>query len=128
MTIRVAIADDQTLVRAGFRVLIGSESDLTVVGEAGTGCAAVDLALGTDPDIVLMDIRMPEMDGIEATRQITASGRTTARVLILTTFDLDEYVYPALRAGASGFLLKDTPPKDLLVAIRVIAAGEALLA
>jgi DNA-binding NarL/FixJ family response regulator len=128
MTIRVAIADDQTLVRAGFRVLIGSESDLAVVGEAGTGCAAVNLALETDPDIVLMDIRMPEMDGIEATRQITASGRTTARVLILTTFDLDEYVYAALRAGASGFLLKDTPPKDLLVAIRVIAAGEALLA
>ncbi len=128
MTIRVVVADDQALLRAGFRVLLTSEEDLSVVGEARTGREAVDLARSAQPDVVLMDIRMPDMDGIEATRQISTSADTAGvRVLILTTFDLDEYVYAALRAGASGFLLKDTPPDDLLTAVRVIAAGEALL-
>jgi DNA-binding NarL/FixJ family response regulator len=128
MTIRVLVADDQALVRAGFRVLLTSEADLSVVDEARTGREAVDLARRTQPDVVLMDIRMPDMDGIEATRQISTSADTAAvRVLILTTFDLDEYVYAALRAGASGFLLKDTPPDYLLTAVRVIAAGDALL-
>ncbi len=128
MTIRVVVADDQALVRAGFRVLLTSEADLSVVGEARTGREAVDLARRAQPDVVLMDIRMPDMDGIEATSQISTSADTAAvRVLILTTFDLDEYVYAALRAGASGFLLKDTPPDYLLTAVRVIAAGDALL-
>ncbi len=128
MTIAVLIADDQALVRGAFSVLVNSADDLTVVGEASTGKEAVDLAALTRPDVILMDIRMPDLDGIEATSQIVStqeSGRT--RVLILTTFDLDEYVYRALRAGASGFLLKDTPPAQLLEAIRVIAAGDALL-
>ena len=126
---RVLIVDDQELVRAGFRGILGSAEDLEVVGEAGNGAEAVRLA-GTDrPDVVVMDIRMPGMDGIEATRRITAApGNAGVHVLILTTFDLDEYVFAALRAGASGFLLKDTPSADLLKAIRVVAAGDALLA
>jgi DNA-binding NarL/FixJ family response regulator len=129
MTIRVLVADDQALVRGSFRVLVDTAPDLTSVGEAATGAEAVELARREQPDVVLMDIRMPGLDGIEATRQLTAAPETAAvRVLILTTFDLDEYVFAALRAGASGFLLKDTPPADLLAAIRVLAAGDALLA
>jgi DNA-binding NarL/FixJ family response regulator len=129
VTIRVLVADDQALVRGSFRVLVDTAPDLASVGEAATGTEAVEIARREKPDIVLMDIRMPGMDGIEATRQIAASPRTSAvRVLILTTFDLDEYVFAALRAGASGFLLKDTRPADLLAAIRVVAAGDALLA
>jgi DNA-binding NarL/FixJ family response regulator len=126
MTIGVVVADDEAMVRAGFRLLIDAEPGLTVLGEAADGAEAVALAGKTSPDVVLMDIRMPVLDGIEATRQVTSAGR--ARVLILTTFDLDEYVFAALRAGASGFLLKDRPPEELLSAIRVIAAGDALLA
>jgi DNA-binding NarL/FixJ family response regulator/class 3 adenylate cyclase len=127
--IRVAIADDQALVRGGFAVLLRGTDDVEVVGEAADGLAAVELALRERPDVVLMDIRMPEMDGVEATRRITGDPRLAAtRVLILTTFDLDEYVHEALRAGASGFLLKDTLPDELLAAIRVVASGEALLA
>jgi DNA-binding NarL/FixJ family response regulator len=129
VTLRVLVADDQTLVRAGFSGIIATTPGMAVVGEAGTGQQAVDLARSTRPDVVLMDIRMPDMDGIQATRQITGSAQTGGvRVLILTTFDLDDYVYAALRAGASGFLLKDIPPGDLLAAIRVISAGDALLA
>jgi DNA-binding NarL/FixJ family response regulator len=129
MTVRVLVADDQALVRGSFRVLVDTAPDLESVGEAATGAEAVELARRERPDVVLMDIRMPRMDGIEATRQITGSPQTAdVRVLILTTFDLDEYVFTALRAGASGFLLKDTPPADLLAAIRVIADGDALLA
>jgi DNA-binding NarL/FixJ family response regulator len=127
--IRVLVADDQALVRGSFRLLVDTAPDLQVIGEAATGAEAVEIAIREKPDVLLMDIRMPGMDGIEAARQITGSEQTgAARVLILTTFDLDEYVYAALRAGASGFLLKDTPPADLLAAIRVIAAGDALLA
>jgi DNA-binding NarL/FixJ family response regulator len=125
--IGVVVADDQAIVRAGFRLLIESEPDLAVLGEAADGAEAVAVARATAPDVVLMDIRMPLLDGIEATRQITATG-PPPRVLILTTFDLDEYVFGALRAGASGFMLKDRPPEELLSAIRVVAAGEALLA
>jgi len=129
MTIRVVVADDQALVRAGFCVLVDSAADLQVVGEAGDGVEAVELARRERPDVVLMDIRMPTMDGLEATRRITALDEAAGvRILMLTTFHLDEYVYQALRAGASGFLLKDTPPADLLAAIRVVAAGDALLA
>jgi len=158
MTIRVLIADDHELVRAGFSLLVGNEPGMTVVGQAGTGTEAVSLALAHRPDVVLMDIRMPGLDGIEATRRIAAAhepaahepaaqgpaahepaahepaahepaapGTGGSRILILTTFDLDEYVFGAIRAGASGFLVKDTPPALLLDAIRVIAAGEALL-
>lgn len=126
--IRVALADDQVLVRSGFRVLIDAEDGIDVVGEAADGAEAVAVAVRERPDVVLMDIRMPNVDGIEATRRIAADARTAAtRVLVLTTFDLDEYVFQALRAGASGFLLKDTHPDQLLAAIRVVAAGEALL-
>ena len=128
MTLRVAVCDDQTLVRAGFRLLIDTTPGLSVVGEAGTGAAAVELIRRERPDVALMDIQMPEMDGIEATRRLLGGPEPVpVRVLILTTFDLDRYVFAALRAGASGFLLKDTPPNDLLAAIRVIADGEALL-
>jgi DNA-binding NarL/FixJ family response regulator len=126
--VRVLIADDQALVRGSFRVLVETSPSLTVVGEAGTGATAVSLAHDTCPDVVLMDIRMPDTDGIEATRQICSGPEPTPRVLILTTFDLDEYVYAALRAGASGFLLKDAPPADLLAGIHLVAAGEGLLA
>ncbi len=126
--IRVAVVDDQALVRAGFQMLIDSAPDLDVVGSAADGAAAVDLVVRTQPDVVLMDIRMPVMDGLDATRRILTDNRcANVRVLILTTFDLDEYVYAALRAGASGFLLKDTPPADLLAGVRLVAAGEALL-
>jgi DNA-binding NarL/FixJ family response regulator len=129
VTIGVVVVDDQALVRAGFRVLVESAPDLRVLGEAANGAEAIKVVEATQPDVTLMDIRMPVMDGLEATRWITSSPRSVAtRVLVLTTFDLDEYVYEALRAGASGFLLKDTPPDDLLAAIRVVAAGDALLA
>ncbi len=127
MSLRVAIADDQQLVRAGFRMILDAEPGFTVVGEAADGLAAVNLVTREEPDVVLMDIRMPHLDGIDATRQITASGVAT-RVLVVTTFDVDEYVARAVRAGASGFLLKDTPPDELLRAIRVVARGDALLA
>lgn len=127
MTIRVVLADDQPLVRAGLRVLITGTEDLEVIGEAGTGTQAVQLARDTKPDVVVMDIRMPGMDGIEATRLITA-GDDPARVVVLTTFDDDDCVYGALRAGASGFLVKDMALDDILAAIRVVAAGEALIA
>ncbi len=120
MELRVLVADDQALLRGSFRVLIDTAPGLRTVGEAGTGAEAVELAAGDRPDIVLMDVRMPEMDGIEATRRICAD-LPGVRVLILTTFDLDSYVYSALKAGASGFLLKDTPPADLLSAIRTVA-------
>jgi DNA-binding NarL/FixJ family response regulator len=125
MTVRVLIADDQALVRAGFRKLLDSEPGVDVVGEAVDGLEAV-AAVGSQPvDVVLMDVRMPKLDGIEATRRITSIGQT--RVLILTTYDLDEYVFQALEAGASGFLLKDAPPDHLFLAIRAVAAGDALL-
>jgi DNA-binding NarL/FixJ family response regulator len=126
VSIRVLIADDQSLVRAGFRLVLENHADLEVVGEAATGHQAVHSAERLEPDVVLMDIRMPELDGIAATRQITA--RQATRVLVLTTYDLDEYVYDALQAGASGFLLKDTPPAQLADGIRAVAGGEALLA
>ena len=126
MSIRVLIADDQALVRTGFRVILDAETDIDVVGESGDGRAAVAAARTLQPDVVLMDIRMPELDGIEATR-LLAQGARSPRVLILTTFDLDEYVYEALRAGASGFLLKDAGAEELLHAVRVVAAGDALL-
>jgi DNA-binding NarL/FixJ family response regulator len=126
--IRVLVVDDQALVRGGFRALIDSAADLEVVGEAQHGAEAVELVEATSPDVVLMDIRMPVMDGLAATEAILAmSGQPQVKVLILTTFDLDEYVYAALRAGASGFLLKDTPPVELLNAIRVVATGDAVL-
>jgi DNA-binding NarL/FixJ family response regulator len=127
MTIRVVLADDQPLVRAGLRVLIADTADLDVVGEAGTGAQAVQLARDIHPDVVVMDIRMPGMDGIEATRIVTAES-SAVRVVVLTTFDDDDYVYAALRAGASGFLVKDMALDDILAAIRVVAAGDALLA
>jgi DNA-binding NarL/FixJ family response regulator len=129
MTITVVVADDQALVRAGFRVLVNSASDLEVVGEASDGIEAVELVEATRPNVVLMDVRMPRMDGLEATRQIVKSqGAAGTRVLMVTTFDLDEYIFDALRFGASGFVLKDTPPEELLAAIRVIAQGDSLLA
>ena len=129
MTLRVVVADDQALVRAGFCGIVGATEGFAVVGEASTGTEAVAEARRARPDVVLMDVRMPVMDGIEATRQITGpDGTGGTRVLILTTFDLDEYVYSALRAGASGFLLKDATPDELLAAIRIVAAGQALLA
>ena len=126
--IRVLLADDQALVRAGFRALIDAQSDLTVVGEASDGAHAVRLAVRDRPDVVLMDIRMPGMDGLEATRRIVADpGCADVRIVILTTFDLDEYVFEALRAGASGFLVKDTEPVDLLRGVRAVASGDGLL-
>jgi DNA-binding NarL/FixJ family response regulator len=129
VTISVVVADDQALVRVGFCGIIAATPGLRVVGEAANGAEAVDVACRTKPDVILMDVRMPVMDGIEATRRITASSQAAGvRAIILTTFDLDEYVFAALRAGASGFLLKDTLPADLLTAIQVVAAGEALLA
>jgi DNA-binding NarL/FixJ family response regulator len=127
--IRVVVADDQALVRSGFSVLLKTADDIQVVGEASDGREAVDVVTRERPDVVLMDIRMPETDGLEATRRITADERlANTKVLILTTFDLDEYVFEALRAGASGFLLKDALPHDLLAAVRVVAGGQALLA
>ena len=128
MSLRVVVADDQALVRAGFCGIVAATPGLAVVGEAGTGADAVEVTRRNRPDVVLMDVRMPDTDGIEATRQITGSPGLAARVLILTTFDLDEYVYSALHAGASGFLLKSTEPAELVNAIRVVAAGDALLA
>jgi DNA-binding NarL/FixJ family response regulator len=126
MTIRVLVADDQSMVRAGFRMLLSREEDIEVVAEAANGLEAVEKAARLRPTVVLMDIRMPELDGLEATRRILAT-ENGARILILTTFDLDEYVYEALRAGASGFVLKDDPAEQLLSAIRIVAGGEALL-
>ena len=126
MTIRVLVADDQSMVRAGFRMLLSGEDDIEVVAEASNGIEAVEKAARFAPTVVLMDIRMPELDGLEATRRILAAD-PEARVLVLTTFDLDEYVYEALRAGASGFVLKDDPPEQLLEAVRTVASGEALL-
>jgi DNA-binding NarL/FixJ family response regulator len=129
VTIRVLIADDQALVRSGFRLLVDAADDMRVVAEASDGAGAVAHTREHHPDVVLMDIRMPGVDGIEATRQLTSDAETdSSRVLVLTTFDLDEYVFAALRAGASGFLLKDTSPEDLLAAIRIVASGDALLA
>lgn len=128
MTIRVLIADDQQLVRGGFRKILESESGIEVVGEADDGLQVLDQARGLRPDLVLMDIRMPGLDGIEATRRILKDSSQPPRILILTTFDLDEYVYEAIHAGASGFLLKDAPPAELVAAVRLVAAGDALLA
>jgi DNA-binding NarL/FixJ family response regulator len=128
MSIRVVVADDQELVRTGFRVILDSEPDIEVVGEAGNGREAVEAAKQLEPDIILMDIRMPVLDGLAATRRIVTSPDSRPRILILTTFDLDEYVFEALRAGASGFMLKDNPADQLITAIRVVAEGEALLA
>ena len=126
MTVRVLVADDQAMVRAGFRMLLSGQPDIEVVAEASNGLEAVDKAARFRPTVVLMDIRMPELDGLEATRRILADDET-ARILILTTFDLDEYVYEALRAGASGFVLKDEPPEQVLGAVRTVAGGDALL-
>ncbi|HSB38047.1 MAG TPA: response regulator transcription factor [Gaiellaceae bacterium] len=126
MSIRVLVADDQAMVRAGFRMLLGEEEDIEVVAEAENGLEAVEKAARFGPNVVLMDIRMPELDGLQATRRILAAD-PSARVLVLTTFDLDEYIYEALQAGASGFVLKDDPPEQLLAAIRTVAAGDALL-
>ncbi|MGD0272818.1 MAG: response regulator transcription factor [Gaiellaceae bacterium] len=127
MSVRVLIVDDQALVRSGFRMILEARGDLEVVGEAENGSQAIELARELAPDVVLMDVRMPVLDGVEATRRLLESG-SGARVIILTTFDLDEYVFEALRAGASGFLLKDVQPAQLVEAIRIVASGEALLA
>jgi DNA-binding NarL/FixJ family response regulator len=126
MSVRVLVADDQSMVRAGFRMLLADEADIDVVAEASNGLEAVEKAERYHPAVVLMDIRMPELDGLEATRRILAAN-PAARILILTTFDLDEYIYEALRAGASGFVLKDDPPEQLIAAIHTVAAGDALL-
>ena len=126
MTIRVLVADDQSLVRAGLRMLLTGEEEIEVVAEASNGLEAVDKAARFQPNVILMDIRMPELDGLQATKRILAADNG-ARILILTTFDLDEYVYEALRSGASGFVLKDDPPEQLLAAVRTVAAGDALL-
>ncbi|GAA3181884.1 response regulator transcription factor [Blastococcus jejuensis] len=126
--IRVLVADDQALVRGGFRLMIDAQPDMTVVGEAADGASAVALAVQLVPDVVLMDIRMPGMDGLEATRRLLATAPVGVRVLVLTTFDLDEYVYEAIRAGASGFLVKDIAPADLAAGVRTVAGGDALLA
>ncbi len=125
--IKVLLVDDQAMVRAGLSMILEAEPDISVIAEAEDGAAGVRAAMRERPDVVLMDVRMPEMDGIEATRQITGELKDS-RVIVLTTFDLDDYVYGALRAGASGFLLKDAPPDDLIAAIRVVAAGDALIA
>jgi DNA-binding NarL/FixJ family response regulator len=127
MTTRVLLADDQELMRMGFRMVMDTQADIEIVGEASNGAEAVEAVRSLEPDVVLMDVRMPELDGVAATRQIVES-QSQARILILTTFDLDEYVYAALRAGASGFLLKDAPPGDLLSAIRAVAGGDAVVA
>ena len=127
MTTRVLIADDQALVRDGFRMILEAEDGFEIVGEAADGLEAVLAARETNPDVILMDVRMPKVDGLEATRKLLERSESGARILILTTFDLDEYVFEALRAGASGFLLKDTPPEELVEAIRTVAAGDALL-
>ena len=127
MSIRVAIVDDQALMRDGFTMILEAQADIDVVGDAENGRLGVELCRRTRPDVVLMDIRMPVMDGIEATRLLTADEDVTTKVLVLTTFDLDEYVFAAVRAGASGYLLKDTPAKDLVAGVRVIAQGDALL-
>ena len=126
--LRVGVVDDQALVRTGFSMILDSEPDVEVVCEASNGREAIEMCRRHRPDVVLMDIRMPDLDGIAATRSITADPENRTRVLMLTTFDIDEYVYEAIRAGASGFLLKDTPPDDLIAAVRILAAGEALLA
>jgi DNA-binding NarL/FixJ family response regulator len=128
VTIRVLLADDQRLVRSGFRMILRAEPDIEVVGEAADGAEAVALAHELDPDVVLMDVRMPKVDGIEATRRITGGSGPVPRVLVLTTFDLDEYVYEALRAGAGGFLLKDAPEEHLVSGIKIVAAGASLFA
>lgn len=128
MTIRVLVADDQALVRTGFRMILDAHDDLEVVAEAVDGLDAIDAVQRTRPDVVLMDVRMPNLDGVEATRRLSGPGiERPTKVLILTTFDLDEYVFGALEAGASGFLLKDTPPEDLVRAVRVVASGDALV-
>jgi DNA-binding NarL/FixJ family response regulator len=127
VTTKVLIVDDQSLVRAGFRMILESEPEIEVVGEAADGLTAVLAARETEPDVILMDVRMPNVDGLEATRRLLEGKEQGPRILILTTFDLDEYVYEALRAGASGFLLKDTPPEQLVEAIHVVAGGDALL-
>jgi DNA-binding NarL/FixJ family response regulator len=127
VSVRVLIVDDQALVRAGFRMILDAEPEIEVVGEAGDGDEAVAEARRLEPDVVLMDVRMPELDGIEATRQLLAD-RTSTKVIMLTTFDLDQYIYEALRAGASGFLLKDVPPEQLIAGIHTVASGDALLA
>jgi DNA-binding NarL/FixJ family response regulator len=127
MTIRVLLADDQELVRVGFRMILETQADIEVAGDAGDGAEAVAATRRLQPDVVLMDIRMPNLDGLQATKQIVAAG-SRSRVVILTTFDLDEYVYQALTTGASGFLLKNAPPEQLISAVRVVAAGDALLA
>jgi DNA-binding NarL/FixJ family response regulator len=127
VSVRVLIVDDQALVRAGFRMILESEPDVEIVGEAGDGAEALEAARELSPDVILMDIRMPNLDGLEATRRLLETPGDVPRVLMLTTFDLDEYVYEALRAGASGFMLKDTPPEQLVEAIHVVARGDALL-
>jgi DNA-binding NarL/FixJ family response regulator len=126
--IRILIVDDQAMVRTGFRMILESEEDIDIAGEAADGLEAIDQARALQPDVILMDIRMPNLDGLEATRRILDGGVSTAKVLVLTTFDLDEYVYESLRAGASGFMLKDAPPEQLVDAIRIVASGDSLLA
>ncbi len=129
--LRIVIADDQQLVRAGFAMILGAQPDMEIVGEAGDGAEAIRVVRAARPDVVLMDVRMPELDGLAATRELLSEGppgRHVPKVLILTTFDVDDYVYQALAAGASGFLLKDTPPEQLVEAVRLVAAGESLLA
>jgi DNA-binding NarL/FixJ family response regulator len=128
LTITVLIADDQALVRAGFRMILEAEPDFEVVGEAGDGAQAVDLASRVKPDIVLMDVRMPELDGLQAARRVLDARGAASKVVMLTTFDMDEYVYEALQIGASGFMLKDVPPEQLVTGLRAVAAGDALLA
>jgi len=128
VSLGVLLVDDQSLVRTGFRMILEAEEDIEVLGEAGNGREAVEQARQLKPDVVLMDVRMPEMDGIEATRQLLADGSSETKVVMLTTFDMDEYIYDALRAGASGFLLKDVPPEQLVNGIRAVGSGDALLA